>query len=134
MSTTQFYDEILADIPDGLERDVLNTLMQHVGETNKITLKALTVEILGDFSSTTERQVREVIERLRRKGVAIISESGKAGRWLAANKSELDACVSEMEARHRNLGEVIRSLRLAQIPARQMKSSTAARQITFWEG
>lgn len=134
MSTTTFYDEILADIPDGLERNVLSALMQHIGERNKIALKMLTIEVLGEFTSTTERQVREVIERLRRKGVAVISESGKSGRWLAADKSELEACVLEMEARHRNLGEVIRSLRQAQIPVRPLKQSPSVRQITFWEG
>lgn len=67
MTTTRFYDKIIARFPQGLDRN----------------------------NATTERQVREAIERLRRCGILVLSESRRAGHWLAANRAEL----AEMQTR-----------------------------------
>lgn len=118
MSTTPFYDDLIATMPPGLERRIFDVLREHVGEANKIRLDDLCRAVLGVFNISTERQVREAIETLRRDfHVPVISESGKAGRWLAADETELNACIAEMQSRHEHLGDVIRSLRQAQVPA-----------------
>lgn len=135
MSITAFYQNILDTMEEGLEYRVFDALATggHIGEEKKITLEALAVKVLGKFNSTTERQIREAIEILRRDyRVPVLSESGKAGRWLAATKEELDACVAEMEARHRNLGDVIRSLRQARVPAQAPKEPQRAVQSRLW--
>ncbi len=135
MSITSFYQNILDTMEEGLEYRVFDCLASggHIGEENKITLEALAVRVLGKYTTTTERQIREAIETLRRDHrVPVLSESGKAGRWLAATKDELDACVAEMEARHRNLGDVIRSLRQAHIPAQAPKEPQRAVQNRLW--
>ncbi len=121
MTTTPFYDDLIASMPQGLERRVFEVLKGHVGEANKIRLDDLCLAVLGAFNATTERQVREAIEVLRRDYHApVISESGKPGRWLAA-----------MENRHNHLGEVIRSLRQAQVPARTPNFDKSTQQ-TLW--
>ncbi len=133
MSTTPFYDELLDNMPEGLVHEIFEVLTNHVGEQNKITLHDLTVAILGKFNTTTERQMREAIEMLRRDHrVPVLSESGKSGRWLAASKSELEACVAEMEARHRHLGDVIRSMRQASIPAIAPEKPKHTSQLSLW--
>ena len=132
MTTTPFYDDLIASMPQGLERRVFEVLKGHVGEANKIRLDDLCLAVLGAFNATTERQVREAIEVLRRDYHApVISESGKPGRWLAANVDELKICIAEMENRHNHLGEVIRSLRQAQVPARTPKFDQATQQ-SLW--
>jgi hypothetical protein len=135
MSITAFYQEILDTMAEGLEYRVFEALSSggHIGEENKITLEALTIKVLGKFSSTTERQIREAIEILRTKHrVPVLSESGKAGRWLAATRSELDSCVAEMQERHNHLGDVIRSLRQARIPAIAPQEAVHAVQNRLW--
>lgn len=132
MTTTPFYDDLIAAMPAGLERRVFDVLKEHVGEANKIRLDDLCREVLGAFNATTERQVREAIEVLRRDYHApVISESGKSGRWLAADVAELQACINEMQNRHNHLGEVIRSLRQAQVPARSPKFDQPTQQ-SLW--
>lgn len=132
MSRTATYEEILATMPEGIEYDVLAVLRDHVGSENAITLQALTCQVFGNCTSTTERQTREAIERLRRKGVAVLSESGKSGRWLAKDQAEKDACVAEMEGRSRNLIQVINALRSAPVPV-PTRIKALPQQTRLWE-
>jgi hypothetical protein len=46
-----------------------------------------------------------------------MSNSGKAGRWLAADAEELDKTITEMINRAHNMLEVANQLRQAHIPA-----------------
>jgi hypothetical protein len=111
MSTTKFYDELISCMPAGLEHEVLSVLNQHVGKENRIAFRSLVIQVMGKFNSTTERQVREAIERLRKEQtIPVMSESGRGGRWLAASQDEIDANLTEWRARRRNLDEVIQAL------------------------
>jgi len=134
MSRTTTYEEILATMPEGIEATILAILRNHVGSENAITLQALTAQALGDCNTTTERQTREAIEHLRRKGVAVLSESGKSGRWLAKDQAEKDACVAEMMGRSRNLMKTIESLAAAQVPVpAQITETNQPQQTRLWE-
>lgn len=130
MPTTKYYEEVISKIPLGAERKIYNTLCNHVGERNAISLRDLTKLAFGGlYNSTTERQCREAIEVLRRDyHIPVLSHSGKAGRWLAANAAELQETVSEMEDRARNTMIVAQALRQARIPGRDPFSEKPAVQ------
>lgn len=96
---TEFYKRIMDTMPEGLERKVFEVLSSHVGEVNKISLEALTAQVLGVVSPTTTRQVRESMETLRRQHVPVLSNSGTAGRWLAADRKEIEVALYDLYAR-----------------------------------
>lgn len=116
MSTTEFYDRILASIDDQTVRDVYKVLKNHVGEKNAITLQDLTMAVfpnepvvivirrgkpVREVSETRMREVREAIEMMRNQpyDIPVCSNSGKAGRYLPATLEELYECSAEYIAR-----------------------------------
>lgn len=118
MSTTATYDHILSTMPRGLEKDILALLHHHIGKDRPIKREALSLYCFDAFTTTTDRQVREAIETLRREyRVPVLSESGKAGYWLAADQSEIDTFIAEMQARRDNIDQVIGSMRSARVAA-----------------
>jgi hypothetical protein len=59
-----------------------------------------------------------VIETLRREyRVPVMANSGKPGRWLAADADELDKTIAEMMSRANNMLDVANQLRQARIPS-----------------
>jgi len=112
MPTTEHYRKLISEIPFGVERKVFQTLCLHVGEENAISLRDLAILTFGhptDYRllhgervynfDDVERKTRKVIETLRREyRIPVMSNSGKAGRWLAADADELATTVAEMEA------------------------------------
>ena len=129
MTTIRFYDKIIARLPQGLEANVLRVLLAHVGAENAISLDELTQTVLDTSNPTSDRQVREAIERLRRRGIPVLSESGRAGRWLAANREELARCVAEMQTRAGTLQQTIAALRRASVPFDEQKPQ---HQLRIW--
>lgn len=131
MPTTEHYRKLISEIPFGVERKVFQTLCLHVGEENAISLRDLAVLAFGhptkyhlmngervyDFGDI-ERQTRKVIEILRREyHIPVMANSGKAGRWLAADADELEKTITEMVNRAHNMLEVANQLRQARIPS-----------------
>jgi hypothetical protein len=144
MSTTQFYENLLTAKPEGFEKQVHDALQNHVGKAHRITLDNLTAKVYKDdlealdpvehegFIAGHERLVREAIETLRRDfRIPVLSQSGVSGRWLAESNEELDETIKELESRHRNLGEVIHSLHMAQVPG-VTPQFEKTRQYTIW--
>ena len=113
---TEFYQRVKDTMPEGIERKVLDVLSSHVGEENKIDLGRLTVAVTGADTVTTERQVREAIEMLRLRHVPVLSNSGTAGRWLAANRDEIATALNDLYARRDSLNRIIRGLETVQLP------------------
>lgn len=117
MSTTVRYETILATIPESLARDIFHVMLDYVGVENPILIDDLARRVLGKATSTTIRQTREALETLRRDHhIPVISQSGKAGRYLAATEEEKDNFVVEMQARANSLLAEIDSMKKAQIP------------------
>lgn len=117
MSTTHVYDKIISSMPSGIERTIFVVLRFHVGKGSAIRIEEIARQALGKANDTTVRQAREAIEVLRKEyHVPIVSESGQAGRWIAADQSELDGCIAEFAARRRNIDDVIDALRQAKLP------------------
>ena len=86
MSTTAYYEHLKETMPEGLGKNVFELLMFHIGQENRISLDEISMTLDAD-----ERQVRDAIETLRSElHVPVCSQSGKAGRWLAKDRAELD--------------------------------------------
>lgn len=117
MTTTPYYDHILATMPPGVEHQVLAVLRSHIGSDNRISLNQLTKLVTGKVTLTTTRHVRLAIETLRRDyGIAVLSESGRPGRWLAATEDERQECLREFKSRLSHLEAVVQALSRARIP------------------
>lgn len=131
MPTTSYYQLNIKNIPLGAERKVYEHLCNHVGERNAISLRDLAVLTFGHPTEyrllhgervynfdDIERKTRKVIEILRREyHIPVMANSGKAGRWLAADAEELDKTITEMINRAHNMLEVANQLRQARIPS-----------------
>lgn len=132
MPTTSFYDTILATMPAGLERQVFSAMRTHVGKENAITLEDLTQTVMGKVTETTKRQIREAIEVLRgdEYRIAVLANSGMAGRYLPASYAERDEVVDELVARRNSLDDIIRGLRQAKLPPKL--PSEQAQQPSFF--
>lgn len=112
MRPSTIYDEIVRSMPAGLERAVLSVLRFHVGEINHHGKQNLIHDLermgfgRGQPWSTVERQVREVIGKLRDQGIPVCSSSGEGGYFIASCWDEFDRFIGqEIDARIVSLGE-----------------------------
>lgn len=87
---------------------IIKVLSKHVGQENRITRKHLRSRIMNLLPrgerSITDREMRQVIEELRRtddQGALICSSSGSGGYWLAVDMDEL--LESYREERRRSI-------------------------------
>lgn len=131
MPSTEHYRTLISEIPCGTERKVYQVLCNHVGENHAISLRDLAVLTFGHPTEyrlingekvynfdDVERKTRKVIETLRREyRIPVMANSGKAGRWLAADPDELEKTITEMVNRAHNILAVAQELRQAHIPA-----------------
>jgi len=120
MTTTPQYERLIAEMPEGIEADVMTVLTEahrnHPGENVKReTLVYLVFDKQIDpaklSSSREDRQIREAIEALQRAGYPIISSSGKPGYRLAINELETTDYIAELESRCSQLQSKIFALR-----------------------
>lgn len=112
-------DELIDNLPAGLERAILRTLEFHTGRKNFISGDDLVVEVrkMG-FPKTDNREVRICIELLRtsgRPGCWICSTGGiYGGYWMAADQEELEEFIQrEFESRARKLNIEATAMRQA---------------------
>jgi hypothetical protein len=87
--TSKTYDLLIAEMPVNLERAVLRVLSFHVGKKNAIGRDQLVETVRMNWPDAHERQVRQGIHDLRRKGRLICSMPGESGGYyFAANLDE----------------------------------------------
>lgn len=113
--SSKYYDQIVSQMPLGIERQVMSCLRFHVGGENRISRQALVEHIFGEAwekDSRHDRMVRMAIAVLQREH-PILSDSGAGGYWLAANKTEVEEYINEITSRARELEEKARLLREA---------------------
>ncbi len=92
----QYYENLLATMPAGLERAIFAILRFHIGLENAIRKPDIRENlILSGFAIQDERQLRLAIVRLRKSGVPICSSSGEAGYFLPASHLEYQTFVSQ---------------------------------------
>lgn len=100
-------NQYIRRLSPGLERSILRILAYRVGRENSISRDDLVNQVQGLISN--EREVRLMINILRKKGFPICSTGGKSGGyWLARSPQELaDYLNNEPKARVKDLMEQI---------------------------
>lgn len=106
------YRMMLAKMPKGLEQAVLTALSARVGVQNAIGRQSLTSACVRQGVQASERQVRETIKTLRRKGVLICSMAGvDGGYYLPANKEEYEMFRKlEFAGKIKDMSETMRAM------------------------
>lgn len=109
------YDQIIRNMPPGLDRAILRILEFHRGKVAAVGGEELTRQVSSTGYPTDQRVVREAIKELRRAGHLICSMPGNAGGYyLALDAAEFDEFVTqEFEAKIADMAETLRAMRLA---------------------
>ena len=107
MATTSQYLNIVATMPDGLEKTVLQTILDggYTSPQKRITRKMLVLSIFkraqSNLSNSKEdRQIRRAIVKLVDKGIPILSDSGHAGYYLDAENNRETALLELIRRRN----------------------------------
>ena len=107
------YDEMLKNMPAGLDRAVLRIIGFHRGKIEAIGGEDLTrqVQVMG-FAGIDNRTVREAIKELRRSGQLIFSMPGeKGGYYLARDMSEYENFKkTEYVAKIKDMSETLHAM------------------------
>jgi len=100
----------IQNLPAGLERAVLRALVFRVGQENAISRYKLLA--LVKAHARNERDLRLVINQLRKDGFPICSTGGKrGGYWLAGSAAELDEYMDrELKSRIKDQQEQLNAL------------------------
>lgn len=108
-------DEMISDLPPGLDRAVLRVLSFHTGQALAISRGDLVGEVARLGFRVHERAIRLTINQLRKRGHLICSTGGSGGGYfLAANWDELqDYLDREVHSRAMDLLEQEKALRMA---------------------
>lgn len=100
-----------------LETQVRAILLSHKGKANRISRWQLVEEIFGrdaalkrSNNNPYDRRIREAIEKWRDHDL-IVSSSGVAGYWIAADMDDVEAIAAEYVSRSREMEEKARNLR-----------------------
>jgi hypothetical protein len=100
-----------------LETQVRAILLSHKGKDQRISRWQLVEEIFGREAAANrsnnnpyDRRIREAIERWRVHDL-IVSSSGVAGYWIAADLDDVEAIAAEYVSRSREMEEKARNLR-----------------------
>ncbi len=95
---------------------VLSALSRHLGKDNGVSANALVIEICGLYATTaTERQLRKLIEVLRREGHHICGHPAE-GYYIAANEAELLRTCSFLHDRAMTTLAQVAAMRRVSLP------------------
>ncbi len=112
MNPSEYYKRLIASITEDDVRRVAEVMAEHIGEENRITLQNLVA-----LTKLNERTVRVILNTLVIEyGIPIGAQSGRAGRWICANKRELDTVIADLESRANETRNRVNALRVATIP------------------
>lgn len=91
-----YYKMLLKTMPAGVDRAILRIVSQRVGRENAIIGHEMYAMIKDQYGLKDQRQMREVVKKLRREGHTICSAPGKdGGYWMAKNRAEYEAFVED---------------------------------------
>lgn len=128
-----FYKNLLSTIQERDIKNVAFVMLSHIGEDNSITLKALAMRVYGEFTDSTERKTRAVLEDLvTRYRFPVGASSGKSGRWLCKDRQEIEKVVSDLESRRDATNNRIACLRSAVVPVK-VPEFEKPRQNSLWQ-
>ena len=121
MNPQDYYKRLIASITEDDVRRVAEVMAEHIGEENRITLQNLVA-----LTKLNERTVRVILNTLVVEfGIPIGAFSGRAGRWICANKRELDAVIAELTSRANKMNKRANALRRAVLPKTAEPQQTA---------
>jgi hypothetical protein len=83
-----FYDELIRQMPAGLERAMLRVLSAHIGKAEAVAKPDLLANLERLGFAVHERQARQAIEDLRNAGHLIGSSSGDGGYYICLTMAE----------------------------------------------
>jgi hypothetical protein len=108
-------DELIKNLPAGLDRSILRILSFHVGCSNTIGRTALVAALRDHGYRVSERQARAQISQLRKAGHLICSAPGEdGGYYLPANDQEFDDFVrTEYLAKITDMQETLSAMKKA---------------------
>jgi DNA-binding transcriptional regulator PaaX len=93
--STETYQQLIAQIPVGLDGELVRILSGHVGYPNAIGRGKLVEIIRLAGKDVNERVVRQAIHDLRRAGYLICSAPGEdGGYYMAGNLDEFDDFIA----------------------------------------
>ena len=115
MSQNSQYEQMIRNMPPGLDRALLRILEYHKGKLAAIGGQDLTERVPSAGFLTDQRSVREAIKELRRAGHLICSTPGTAGGdYLAIDAAEFDEFAGqEFEAKIADMAETLKAMRQA---------------------
>ena len=107
-------DDILANLPSGLDRALLSIFRYHQGRDNAVPRSDLLEHLKSMGWQTSDRVMRAQINLLRKDGHLICSAGGRGGGYyVARNWSELEDFIGqELKPRALDLLEQEKALRL----------------------
>lgn len=109
MSTTKFYDDLVKNMPAGLDRAIVQTLKFHIGKSKAIK-KADFLKAIGALGyKPHERQLRDMIAEMRLSGWMIGSLSAE-GYYFCETRAEYEEFRAELEARRAALSATLSAL------------------------
>lgn len=83
-------DELIDNLPAGLDRAMLRILEFHKGRENAISRGQLVLDLTKHGFEVHEREARAMINQLRKHGIEICSTGGeRGGYWLATSQEEI---------------------------------------------
>ena len=110
---TTIYDKLIATMPQGLEKAVVQVLKYHVGKEQAIKKDAILADLKNMGYTPHERQFRDAVRNLRRDGWLVGSFSAD-GYFLIANKAEFDQFANtEIRPRIADLSETLSAMETA---------------------
>ena len=118
MNPKDHYQKIIQGITDIDARRVARALTAHIGKENSIDKRTLVMFIYGKYTSTTERQVRDIVADLvTNYRYPVCTSSSTGGYWIAANKDEAIEAARDIESRITDLSDRAKALRSCDLPA-----------------
>ncbi len=112
---SQILEELIKEMPAGLERGILRILSFHQGKANAISRGRIVAELALMGFPADERVMRACINQLRKDGQLICSMGGEGGGYyLPENHEELEDYIErELRPRANDLHEQEKALRAA---------------------
>lgn len=101
--------DIFDKTDEEIERDVRHILSYRKGKENAISRWQLVEQVFGRAAALNrgnnnpyDRKIRDVIARYREQDL-IVSSSGSAGYYLAADMGDIETIASELEGRAKDM-------------------------------
>src|SRR5690349_359569 len=126
MTVHPVYEQLLAEIDPGLERQVFEVMLERQGQ--RVTRAELVLLVFGETVSPDQlannihdRQIRECIERLQERDYPILASSAQAGYILTDDDAEIDAYIRELSSRAEHIRAKVIHLYAARQKAASMR-------------